>query len=154
MDKQQKQIIITAGLAVFMVILFMNNLKATKKKSTKAPPKDASASQAAVAPAQAVAATKPAQPAAEGILGAQAERSKLSWGRDPFSSGLENNQQSGELKLQGISFGKDKKGFAHINNEIVTQGDKIGDYEVMGIEKGKVLLQKGSQTFYLSFPNE
>ena len=55
---------------------------------------------------------------------------------DPFSpskAGLE--YQRSDLELKGISVGKDKAGFAFINNEIVKTGDKIGGYEVGEVEK-------------------
>ena len=72
----------------------------------------------------------------------------MAWGRDPFSpskAGLE--YQRSDLELKGISVGKDKAGFAFINNEIVKTGDKIGGYEVGEVEKNRVLLKKAGRAF-------
>ncbi len=89
------------------------------------------------------------------VLEMQKKRAENPWGRDPFSSDIyKSGQLNSELKLQGISFRKDKVGFAFINNEIVKTGDKIKDYEIAEVLKDKVLLKRGSQSFYLTFPEE
>ncbi len=85
----------------------------------------------------------------------QKERENVPWGRDPFSaSKISREYQRADLELKGISFGADKSGFAFINNEIVKSGDKVGDYEVVAIEKDKILLKRGAQSFYLALPKE
>ncbi|MDO8748272.1 MAG: hypothetical protein Q7J72_04040 [Candidatus Omnitrophota bacterium] len=88
-------------------------------------------------------------------IGLQKERENIPWGRDPFSaSKISREYQRADLELKGISFGADKSGFAFINNEIVKSGDKVGDYEVVAIEKDKILLKRGTQSFYLALPKE
>lgn len=82
------------------------------------------------------------------------ERMKLPWGRDIFSTDLEKEYQISELQLKGISLGKDKTSFAFINDEIVKVGDRIGDYQVIEIEQKRVLIRKGNQSFYLTFPTQ
>lgn len=85
----------------------------------------------------------------------QKKRAENPWGRDPFSSDIyKSGQLSSELKLQGISFRKDNVGFAFINNEIVKTGDSIKGYEIAEVLKDRVLLKRGSQSFYLTFPEE
>ncbi len=149
MDKQQKQLIIIGVLVVVLALALVSNLKKKPKKKAAPLPKPDAASLAKSAPVVSAA------PAADaGVLGEQIERTKLTWGRDPFSVNTDKTFQLSELKLQGISFGTDKKGFAFINGEIVQKGDKIGDYEVIDIEKERVLLKRGSQDFYLVFPGE
>lgn len=149
MDKQTKQLIITAGLVVVLVFSVLSGLK--KKPQIKAAPK-ALASQpsaSSVAPVTATAGLKP-----NDELSLQLERLKLSWGRDPFAFTMDKGFQRNELKLKGISFGKEKGGFAFINDEIVKKGDTIGDYEVADVQKDRVFLRRGNQDFYLMFPEE
>ncbi len=89
------------------------------------------------------------------ILEIQKKRAEGDWGRDPFSSGsYDSGEFNSEFKLQGISYRKDKVGFAFINNEILKKGDLISGYEVAEILKDKVLLKKGGQSFYLVFSEE
>lgn len=150
MTKQIKELIIVAVLIVVLVLVVTANLK---KKATKRP---AAVSKSAVESAGKSAAALPIQvaPADDEKLSAQKERANLRWGRDIFVAPTDKEYQRADLKLKGISFGADKKGFAFINNEIVKVGDKVGDYEVLTIEKDKVLVGKGSQTFYLTLPSE
>lgn len=90
-----------------------------------------------------------------GTISLQKERENMSWGRDPFSaSKISREYQRSDLELKGISFGANKSGFAFINNEIVQSGNKVGDYEVVRIEKDKVLLKRGDMSFYLALPKE
>ncbi len=85
----------------------------------------------------------------------QIDRANKEWGRDPFSIFLDQEYQIREFKLQGISVGKDgKKNYAFINDAIVSKGEKIGAYEILDIRKDRVLLKKGDQSFYLTFPAE
>ncbi|MDD5654841.1 MAG: hypothetical protein PHR91_04280, partial [Candidatus Omnitrophica bacterium] len=86
----------------------------------------------------------------------QKEYAAKPWGRDPFLrvKTVEAGSRTSSLELKGISIGSDKKGFALINQEIVRVGDKIEGCEVLNIEKNRVLLQKGGQSFYLKLPEE
>ena len=89
------------------------------------------------------------------LLEIQKKRAEGDWGRDPFSSGsYDSGEFNSEFKLQGISYRKDKVGFAFINNEILKKGDSISGYEVAEVLKDKVLLKKGGQSFYLVFSEE
>lgn len=151
MDKQKKQLIIVGVLILVLIFSVLNSLK---KKPAGGTGVEAQPSPAAVPPpAAAVAPAAPLRPD-EKKSGAQLERAKLAWGRDPFSAPSEKEYQIGELQLKGISFDKGKGGFAYINNDIVKKGDVIGNYEVIDIEKDRVLLKKGNQSFYLVFPGQ
>jgi hypothetical protein len=146
MTKELKQIIITGVLIVVLIFVMMSNLKKTTKKPVAQPVA------VEAAPAFPVASpNKPVLPAGDGVLNVQNERAKLPWGRDPFVIMLDEEFGIDQIRLQGISFGKDKSGYANINGEIVTQGDTIAGYEVGPIEKDKVLLKKDGQSFYLTF---
>jgi hypothetical protein len=150
MTKEQKQLIfIAVGLIIFGVVVLNSIREVQKKKSGR--PAPVSAPEAAV---QQPAVQVKFNPADNKVLDSQKKRSDLSWGRDPFLSDIEKGEQIKELKLKGISFGRDKRGYAFINEEIVGKGDKLGDYEVVDVEKERVLLKKGASSFYLTFPAE
>jgi hypothetical protein len=151
-DKQKTQlIVIGVGIVVFIIVMAGN----LKKKPAKTPESAISSVSLVQGPeTKTQGPTTPLLPADAKRIKEQSERAGLTWGRDPFNAYLDKEYQRTDLKLQGISFGKDKTGFAFINDEIVKKGDKVGDYEVAEIQKDKVLLKKGSQSFYLAFPYE
>jgi hypothetical protein len=154
MSKQVKQLIMTGCLIGVLVFVTLGNLK---KKPSKAPIPQTQTT-VALAPPVAVASPTGAAAAAAGssdtMRNQQLERGKLNWGRDPFIALFDKEFKMDELKLQGISFGKNRAGYAFINNEIVKKGDAVGGYEVVEVEKAKVLLKKESQSFYLTFPGD
>jgi len=153
MKKVQLQLIVIGVCVITIVSSIVGNLKKKAANQTapplKAPPAPAVSQQAPPMPV-------PPVLAGIKIIRAQNERTKLNWGKDPFavSSDVDKEYQKIQLQLKGISFGKDKSGFAFINNEIVKKGDKIGDYEIAEVEKNRVLLKKGNQSFYLALPEE
>ena len=154
MSKQKNELIATVVLVVIFASLIAGNLKnSSKKKSTPAP----AAESAKVEPV-----TKSALPqepidtaAVKKNEESQKERAELAWGRNPFSAIKASKEfQKTHLELKGISLGKDKNALAFINNEIVKKGDVVGNYEVVEIEKDKVMLRKGGQSFYITLPEE
>lgn len=150
MNKDQKQIVIIILMLVVLAVVVMGNMKRKKAKSPAAQPDAAS-----VVIDSGVKVTAKLPVLDSNVLENQKKRSEAPWGRDPFSSDTyKAGQVSAELKLQGISYRKDNVGFAFINNEIVKQGDAISGYEVEEVLKDRVLLKKGSQSFYLTFPAE
>jgi|WetSurMetagenome_2_1015567.scaffolds.fasta_scaffold307839_2 hypothetical protein len=153
MSKQIKQIIVTACLIVVLALVTLGNFK---KKPSKAPVPETQTTVALAPPAAVSSSSAPASLAAtsDTMRTQQLERGKLTWGRDPFVALFDKEFKMDELKLQGISFGKNRAGYAFINNEIVKQGDAVGGYEVVEVEKEKVLLKKENQSFYLTFPGE
>ena len=157
MSKQQTEIVITAVLIGVLALLVAGSLKGKAKKKPVA-----EAPEEAIKPAQPQGLTKAApmpevrdENAAKKMDTLQKERAQLAWGRNPFSA-LKVSQefQKAHLELKGISVGKDKKALAFINTEIVKQGDTLGAYEVVEIEKDKVLLRKDEQSFYITLPEE
>lgn len=157
MNKEKIQL---AVIAVGIVILIALSADSLKKKPAKGrAQKSAPATQSPVAsPGKTDSQSAPPPPlssADESDLALQKERMKLEWGRDPFSSlRTAKDYQRASLELKGISLGKNKNGFAFINSEIVKKGDTIGEYEVTEIQRDKVLLRKGQQSFYLVMPRE
>lgn len=151
MDKQKKQLIIVGILVAILLFSVMGSFK--KKPGVRAVA-SAPAPSIAAAPQSASTAAPASMRADEKKMNAQLERAKLAWGRDPFVAPSEKEYQIGELELKGISFDEEKGGYAFINNDIVKKGDAVGDYEVVDIEKDRVLLKKGNQSFYLVFPGQ
>ena len=151
MDKQKKQLIIVGILVIVLIFAGLSSFK--KKPAGKTPVQIEPASQAAPEPPAAAIPGAAVRPDGKKI-NAQLERTKLPWGRDPFAAPAQKEYQIGELQLKGISFDKKMGGFAYINNDIVKKGDPVGNYEVVEIEKDRVLLKKGNQSFYLVFPGQ
>lgn len=151
MDKEKKQLIMVGVLVVVFVIVTINNFRPKKKKPAAAVQEAAEVAPVAVQPRQYSAAPVTVD---DKLLGSQKERSELPWGRDPFNATINKEYQLADLRLKGISFGQDRVGYAFINDVIVRKGDKVGDYEIMEVEKSQVLLKKGGQSFYLVFPEE
>ncbi len=152
MEKQKIEfIVIGVGIVVFIIVMAGNLKKKPVKTSASATP---SISLPQITETKTQSPAVPLLPADARRIKEQSERSGLTWGRDPFNAYFDREYQRTDLKLQGISFGKDRTGFAFINEEIVKKGDKVGDYEVAEIQKDKVLLKKGNQSFYLAFPYE
>lgn len=160
MTKQQNQIIITGILIAVFVFLLLGNLKGAKKKVSPPPAPAQKETPQGIAQPSRTSLTQSAQVITEDISGKkllelQKERAKLAWGRNPFSTPKASKEfQKTSLVLKGISLGKDKQAFAFINEDIVKKGDKVGNYEVVEIEKNKVLLQKDGQAFYITLPEE
>ncbi len=154
MGRQKVELIVTAiGVIIFIAVVAGN----FKKKPDKAQPQGSALSQKTPVPSGE--AISPAAPmseiAREQELTLQKEREKLDWGRDPFSASKSAKEyQRANLQIKGISLGKNKTALAFINNEIVKKGDTIGEYEITEIQKDKVMLRKGEQSFYLVLPQE
>lgn len=151
MSKAVKEIAITAVMVIVLVVIVINNFKGAGK-SKKATEAGRLGKFAEVMPSLAPI------PVDKKTLSQQRQRAdNLTWGRDPFvyvEAETDKSYRTGALELKGISLGKDKAGYAFINNEIVKVGDTVGGYDVLEIEKDKVLLRKGSQSFYLTLPEE
>lgn len=151
MSKAVKEIAITAVLIIVLAVVVINNLKGRPGKKPKGTQESSGVTGILSPSSVTVFADK-------GIIETQKERAgTLAWGRDPFvylETETDKSYRSEALLLKGISLGRGKPGFAFINNEIVKVGDIIGGYEVIRIQRDRVLLKKGSQVFYLTLPEE
>lgn len=76
--------------------------------------------------------------------------------RDPFVSlvslegyliNSEPYSDSAEINVEGIIYDPKGNSFAIINTEVLRVGDKIGAFEVLSIEKNKVILLKNTEKF-------
>jgi len=151
MNKQIKQLIILGGLIVVLAVVFLGNKKKPSKNLTLV----STATNKQISQPNKNIANAGEGSADSKRLALQKQRANAAWGRDPFSTLASKEYQRTDLILKGISFGADGRGFAFINTEIVKPGDKLGDYEIVSIEKDKVLVKKkDSQSFYLTLPKE
>ena len=83
--------------------------------------------------------------------------------RDPFiplvtSDGrilkLEKEEAASGLLLEGIIYDEQGLSYAIVNGEVVRVSDKIGDYQVLKIEKNKVIFIKQGQTTEVELKEE
>lgn len=157
MNKEKVQLaVIGIGIVIFIALAAGNLKKRPARELARGalPLSGRAASQPAEMDARLLR-DMPARAADEKDLALQKEREKLGWGRDPFgASNGARDYQKAALSLRGISLGKNKDGFAFINSEIVKIGDRIGEYEVTEIQRNRVMLRKGEQSFYLTLPQE
>jgi hypothetical protein len=58
---------------------------------------------------------------------------------------LEQEQTRGELSLEGIIYDKNGVSYAIVNGDIVKVGDAAGNYQVLKIEKNKVIFIKDGE---------
>lgn len=157
MNKEKVQLaVIAVGIVIFIALV----AGSLKKKPAKGPAQESAPAAQSLSGSPDKTDSQPAPSLSasstdEGDLALQKERMKLDWGRDPFNSlRSTKDYQRSSLELKGISLGKNKNGFAFINSEIVKKGDTIGEYEVTEIQRNRVLLRKGQQSFYLVMPQE
>ncbi|TRZ96165.1 hypothetical protein D4R78_01550 [bacterium] len=83
--------------------------------------------------------------------------------RDPFiplvtSDGrllnLETKADSSSLNLEGIIYDSDDLSYAVVNGEVVKVGDEVNGYDVLKIEKNKVIFIKDSQPMEIELKEE
>jgi type II secretory pathway component PulC len=145
--KEQVQLaVIGVGLVVLGFFLLTNLKPAKRQAGSPAPVADSSE------PSVPGGAVKPR--GRDTVTALQSKRWEAAWGRDPFLSMSDSTGKLNEFELKGISFSRDKKGYAFINNQIVSAGDRLGGYEVTRIEKDRVMLTRGTQTFFLTFSEQ
>ncbi|MFH1771775.1 MAG: hypothetical protein ABH872_03070 [Candidatus Omnitrophota bacterium] len=155
MDKQKQQFLILGVLFVVLTFSLVSTFKTKKqKKKVKMPAKAARKT-----PEQKKADPKDKEPAVTLASSKEREeqrrRAEMDWGIDPIYHKIETDiYQSSRMKLKGVSIGADGNSFVLINDEIVTLGDIVMEHKVVEIQKDKVRLQKGTESFFLLLPEE
>ncbi len=140
---------------IFLIIAIVTNLKPKKSRRRSIPERKESEIQIEPLVLPPGEGKKTFPPESGDYAAAQKKRLMLKWGLDPFYHPIKKEiLQSSMLVLKGISVGEDKRGYAFINTEIVTVGDTIADYKIMEVERNRVLLKKGTESFYLVLPEE
>ena len=67
---------------------------------------------------------------------------------------LEKEQTISGLLLEGIIYDEHGLSYCLVNGEVVRVSDKIGDYQVLKIEKSKVIFIKSGQTLEVELREE
>ena len=145
---------------MLVLVVFLVNVFMPKKKPLLAPSAAASAVNIPVLNLPALQAKN--EPKAEAGAKASAEELKsqqdkaaMDWGMDPFFHAVNKDIYHGSsLTLKGVSIGKGRRKYATINVEIVTIGDSLFGYRVEEIDKSRVLLKRGTESYYLVFPEQ
>jgi hypothetical protein len=139
MDKKRLEIIITAGLVLVLIAVWINSCKFLSKR--KASAVISAPASGVITPSTLPAALQPVVKKYAGDTG--------SWGRCPFSGKIYAEAEGRQdLELSGIMWSP-KKPLAVINNRVVKVGDKIFGSTVIEIRKDKVILNNGSADFEL-----
>ena len=154
MDKKKIELIITGILIVVFIIVLANSFKPRRPKKIVKLPTDIKVEELPSLPVKAIK-EKEFNIATPSQLAAQKKRAQLDWGIDPFYHPIKKDVSSSlRLVLKGVSIGKGRKNYAFINDEIVAEGEKISGYEVVRVERNRVLLRRGKEEFYLILPEE
>jgi hypothetical protein len=67
---------------------------------------------------------------------------------------LEKEETASGLLLEGIIYDEHGLSYCLVNGEVVRVSDKIGDYQVLKIEKNKVIFIKSGQTLEVELKEE
>lgn len=67
---------------------------------------------------------------------------------------LEKEENALGLQLDGIIYDKDGLSYAIVNSEVVKVSDKVGEYQVLRIEKNKVFFIKGGEITEVALKEE
>ena len=166
MSKTTKELIITIFLAVILALTLVSSLSKVKRQKQSKKTKTAEVSEQEEKnkkDEKKEAAEKPAEKTVAKIskeeLNKQRERLNMEWGSDPFfaeeqeeeiEEDVEEEKASeiSELSLKGISWVSDNA-VALINTQAVTEKELILGYEVIDIQKDKVILRKGDKKYEL-----
>lgn len=98
-----------------------------------------------------------AMSAAPAAASAEARESRFKeWGENPFVSdrkpaAVPAATSPGGLTLNGILW-DERNPCAVLNNQVVEVGDRVGTWEVVAIEKGRVVVSNGAETQTLEAP--
>lgn len=135
MDRKRIWIVAVSLLVVILVLVWAGAVKRLKQKGAQLPKAAGEAS---------------TQIPSLAIAKKQLPEEKLDWTRDPFSGKIYSLSQ-GEgisLELKGI-FWEKRGGRALIGNNIVKEGDVVGQYTIIGIGKKSVIADNGRETIEL-----
>jgi len=153
-NAESKKIAILGVLILILTIVLLNNLSSAKKKKMQEQSAKAQAIKTQSVTSAVGSSVSQAAKSASVVeqIQRQPERLKnLYWDKDPFyprTSKITSRQ--GGLFLKGISFSDSGSSFAVINDEILQEGDKIGEWKIIKIQEKQVILEKNGQQFILA----
>jgi hypothetical protein len=143
MEKKRLEIYITLGLVVILILAVANSIRAYHKRFKKASYPSVASTTFIVSSMAVKDATSLVQvPSSKGL----SDTEELGWSRDPFSGKIyfERSKSNVRLELKGILW--DEKGSrALIGNEIVQEGDKVGQYTILKINKNSIIISDGTK---------
>ena len=164
MTKTGKELIMTAVLLGVLALALMNSLNKVKEQNKKAETVEVSEMEEKNGKKEKEEAIKLTEKtvakAGKEELNKQKERLNIEWGRDPFYAEEQKEENLREVEeketteishfsLKGISWTSERP-IALINTQTVTEGESILGYEVIDIQKDKVILRKGDKKYELS----
>ena len=146
MKKSQQQLAMLVGLVVVMVVIYAKPFGRRRPSTARQVAAEAVASaSAADAPRSSVPVSSEA--AAQGRQAQREYAAMLTWRRDPFTRGGSAAGVRG-LTLSGILWDPQKP-IAILNDQMVSVGDELDDYQVLEIRPDRVLLSDGTETIQL-----
>ena len=66
----------------------------------------------------------------------------------------EEKKPGGDLALEGIIYDEKGISYAIVNGNVVKVGDSVGDYQVLKVQKNKVVFIKNNQNFEIELKKE
>lgn len=67
---------------------------------------------------------------------------------------LKQQEEATELLLEGIIYDEHGLSYAIVNGEIIKIGDKVGDYQVLKVEKNKIIFLKEGEPVEVELKEE
>jgi hypothetical protein len=159
MDKQKQQLVILGALFLVLVFFLVTTFMPKKKSPSPVSAENTAGGPVLNLPVPVVQeAPKPDTNAAKASaeeLRSQQEKAEMDWAMDPFFHSVDKEvYQGSSLTLKGVSIGRGRRRYATINDQIVTIGDSLFGYRVEEIDKTRVLLKRGTESYYLVFPEQ
>ncbi len=160
MSKTAKELIMTVVLVGVLVFVVINQVGKAKKKASPAKEGKSTVSveKQKKEKQKAVILSSKVAPELKKIISLQKEKASEQYGRDPFfpsseiSEGKEGQMKGhhiASLALKGIAW-KGKTPMALIGDKIVKEGDAVGEYKVISIQKNRVVLTKDGKELILT----
>ena len=75
-------------------------------------------------------------------------------GSRPTVVKLEDITSADDVKVEGIAIGAQGKKVAILNAEVLKEGDKVGEVELIKVEKKSVTISIGGKSYNLYLPGE
>lgn len=156
MDKKKKELILVALLVPVLIIVIYNSVSDSKPAR---PVPSGTEPVPAVAPSSPPPVPSPAgeetEVADDKIIEMQSVIAEGPWQRDPFQPPLIRESERGtqdlkSFRLSGIISGR----MAIINGETVAVGEVYQGYRLREVEQYRIILEKDSESFILSIPEE
>ena len=160
MTKTIKALIIIAFLVAILVFVVIHQVGKAKKKTSPAKEGKSTVSVEKQKKERQKKVILPSKvtPEMEEIIELQKEKASEQYGRDPFfplseiSEGKERQMKGhhiASLALKGIAW-KGNVPMALIGDKIIKEGDTVGEYKVISIQKNRVVLTKDKKELILT----